>query len=175
MRLSRVAAMPLLAMLAILTGCSEPVPDDHASWYGPVIRKMNSLPSGIYRAECYKRGSACLADPGARWSTSDVTTGAEPTGQLVWARRMGGFYVVDRIEGGNITTQFDVFDETTFENVWPTDSYLFATGRMPPPPAGLDARIVRVVRYAYTNIPSCGWGESPEGGAPEECKHWPLN
>jgi hypothetical protein len=48
------------------------------------------------------------------------------------------------IEGGNITTQFDVFDETTFKNAWPTDSYLFATGRMPPPPAGLDARIVHV-------------------------------
>jgi hypothetical protein len=164
-----------IAWMGLLTGCHAAVPDDHSHWYGPVVRKMNSLPPGLHDFLFDRRGSACLADPGGEWGSSDVTSGFKPTGQLIWARRMGPHYVVYRIEGGsNIATHVDVVDATTSKNVWETDDYLFATGRMPRPPAGLDSRIVRVVGYIYSKSRSCSESEAPEGSLRGECRRWPL-
>lgn len=88
---------------------------------------------------------------------------------------MGRFYVVHHIQNEeNISTGFDVYDEATFANVWQTDDYDFANGRLPPPPAGLDARIVQMVNHVYATESSCAWSSNPQDVRPEECEHWPL-
>lgn len=176
--MNRMIAVALSALLALLAGChgGQLIPDDRSAFYGPVIRTMNALPFELYDAECRNSGWHCMADPGEDWDASDTPSGGKPSAQLLWARRMGKFYVVHHLHGSaNVMTDFAVYDESSLRKVWETDDYLFSNGRMPPPPAGLDARIVRMVNHVYARETSCVANGTPQDIPPEECKHWPLN
>src|SRR3569623_590695 len=104
---------------------AEPLKEDLKSYYGPGMRMSTSLPPGMTEAICpYDTFRRCFSDPGESWDECGDVCGGRLRGhdsQLIWARRMGGQYVVYRnVNGFNIDVELLVLKpvQDGFKEVW---------------------------------------------------------
>ncbi|MDB5712020.1 MAG: hypothetical protein JWL96_4090 [Sphingomonas bacterium] len=173
----------LIVVLWLVTGCTpptEPIKDDHKSYYGPVMRKGASLPMGMIEAICaqgtFRR---CIADPGEDWDNCGDTCGVWLSGrdsQLIWARRVGEQYVVyQNVNGFNIDVEFVVLEpaQDGFREVWRIRTAQYGTVKAP---AGVDPKILALVGHIFTDKNPCDADNGMANNSPEcpATRRWPY-
>ena len=159
---------------------AEPLKDDLKSYYGPVMRKSTSLPPGMTEAICpndtFRR---CFSNPGESWDNCGDVCGGRLRGhdsQLIWARRMGGQYVVYRnVNGFNIDVELLVLRpvQDGFKEVWRIRGAQYGIVRAP---VAVDHKILMTIGHVFTDKNPCGADKGMANNSPEcpVTHRWPY-